>query len=179
MIGRRGKFDAMKRHLETIAKTFHKGENTSYKCTFGQIEALGISLPPSAFRHRAWWANSYYNHNKFGIFVSSPWARKKPWERAKFLTEQVDMKQRTVTFRYVGELSTEGPPRERETTSHGGAAEAGRSFTTERSAVVSPAICRHPLYGALKGHIRLVAGTDLTEPADPEWGDRVWGDDTK
>ena len=39
--------------------------------------------------------------------------------------------------------------------------------------------CRHPLYGALKGYITFVPGVDLTEPADPEWGERVWGDDPK
>jgi hypothetical protein len=39
--------------------------------------------------------------------------------------------------------------------------------------------CRHPIYGALKGYIRLVAGTDLTQPADPEWGQRIWGKDSE
>jgi len=29
---------------------------------------------------------------------------------------------------------------------------------------------RHPLYGALKGFVRVMPGTDLTEPADPDWG---------
>jgi hypothetical protein len=39
--------------------------------------------------------------------------------------------------------------------------------------------CRHPLYGALKGYITFLPGVDLTEPADPEWGERAWGDDPK
>jgi hypothetical protein len=30
---------------------------------------------------------------------------------------------------------------------------------------------RHPLFGALKGYIQVVPGTDLTKPADPAWGD--------
>lgn len=34
---------------------------------------------------------------------------------------------------------------------------------------------RHPLIGALKGLIRIEPGTDLTEPADPEWGESAWG----
>jgi hypothetical protein len=59
-------------------------------------------------------------------------------------------------------------------------ADGARAYSgPEKLAAGTPARCRHPLYGALKGHIRLVAGTDLTEPADPEWGNRVWGDDTK
>ena len=41
------------------------------------------------------------------------------------------------------------------------ASEQARSYTTE---------LRHPLFGALKGAIRIVPGTDLAEPADPEWG---------
>jgi len=29
---------------------------------------------------------------------------------------------------------------------------------------------RHPLLGALKGLLRVMPGTDLTKPADPDWG---------
>jgi hypothetical protein len=28
----------------------------------------------------------------------------------------------------------------------------------------------HPLFGALKGYMRVMPGTDLTKPADPPWG---------
>jgi hypothetical protein len=31
----------------------------------------------------------------------------------------------------------------------------------------------HPLYGAMQGLIRIMPGTDLTQPADPEWADRL------
>jgi hypothetical protein len=37
---------------------------------------------------------------------------------------------------------------------------------------------RHPLIGALKGWIRIERGTDLTQPADPEWAERAWGKKT-
>ena len=37
----------------------------------------------------------------------------------------------------------------------------------------------YPFYGALKGLIHIPPGVDLTEPADPEWGERVWGDDQR
>jgi hypothetical protein len=30
----------------------------------------------------------------------------------------------------------------------------------------------HPLFGALKGLLRIAEGADLTKPADPEWGAR-------
>jgi hypothetical protein len=36
----------------------------------------------------------------------------------------------------------------------------------ERAAVSK----RRPLFGALKGLVRIAPGTDLTEPADPDWG---------
>ena len=36
----------------------------------------------------------------------------------------------------------------------------------ERAAVSK----RHPMFGALKGLVRIPPGTDLTEPADPDWG---------
>lgn len=29
----------------------------------------------------------------------------------------------------------------------------------------------HPAWGAMKGLIRIMPGTDLTRPADPEWAD--------
>jgi hypothetical protein len=29
---------------------------------------------------------------------------------------------------------------------------------------------RHPLSGALKGFVRVMPETDLTKPADPDWG---------
>jgi hypothetical protein len=32
------------------------------------------------------------------------------------------------------------------------------------------AVPRHPLFGALKGLLIVMPGTDLTEPADPDWG---------
>ncbi len=36
----------------------------------------------------------------------------------------------------------------------------------ERAAVSK----RHPMFGALKGLVRIAPGTDLTAPADPDWG---------
>jgi prevent-host-death family protein len=30
---------------------------------------------------------------------------------------------------------------------------------------------RHPLLGALKGLVQVMPGTDLTKPADPDWGE--------
>lgn len=52
-----GKYAALARHLE--------GQATSpVAMTFGQIEqVLGFSLPESARRHQAWWANQGRGHS--------------------------------------------------------------------------------------------------------------------
>ena len=66
------------------------------------------------------------------------------WLAAGFRTEQVDTKARKVVFRRVEQNSSETPQ-------------------TRKSG-------RHPLFGALKGMVRIPPGVDLTEPADPDWG---------
>ena len=71
----------------------------------------------------------------------------KEWLNAGFRTEQVDVKSRRVVFRRVDEklaATTSSPPAKK-----GG---------------------HHPIFGALKGLVRVAPGVDLTEPADPEWG---------
>ena len=70
----------------------------------------------------------------------------KVWLNAGFRTEQVDVKSRRVVFRRIEEKPTEMRP---------STAKKGE---------------RHPLFGALKGLVRIPAGVDLTEPADPDWG---------
>jgi hypothetical protein len=74
----------------------------------------------------------------------------KVWLSAGFRTEQVNVKSRKIVFRRVEEKPTEStetlsPPQ----------ANKGE---------------RHPLFGALKGLVRIPPGVDLTEPADPDWG---------
>jgi hypothetical protein len=69
----------------------------------------------------------------------------KVWLSAGFRTEQVDVKSRKVVFRRVEQKSEPSTP----PTGNKGA--------------------RHPLFGALKGLVRIPPGVDLTEPADPDW----------
>ena len=71
----------------------------------------------------------------------------KEWLAAGFRTEQVDTKARKVVFRRVEQNSPGPAPSPR-------AKKSGR----------------HPLFGALKGMVRIPPGIDLTEPADPDWG---------
>ncbi len=70
----------------------------------------------------------------------------KVWLDAGFESEQVDMAARKLVFRRVR------------------GARAGSGTDDEFI---------HPAYGAMKGLIRIMPGFDLTEPADPEWADRL------
>ena len=71
----------------------------------------------------------------------------KVWLSAGFRTEQVDVKSRKVVFRRV-------EPKPSEPSSPAPAKKGAR----------------HPLFGALKGLVRISPGVDLTAPADPDWG---------
>jgi hypothetical protein len=68
----------------------------------------------------------------------------KIWLNAGFESEQVDMERRKLVFRRVRK-----PAKELAENRH------------------------HPAYGALKGLMVIMPGTDLTQPADPEWADRL------
>lgn len=146
--------------------------------TFNQIEEwAGMPLPPSAYKHRAWWSNND------GNFSNSL----KPWDLARLSTADVDMQKKTVWLR----LSTKDAERARMNSpattpvlERLRAAQRTRELSSAAlpvpaglSDVPAPFVGQtngdqHPLRGALKGTLRIVAGTDLTKPADPDWADR-------
>ncbi len=68
------------------------------------------------------------------------------WLDAGFESEQVDIATRKLVFRRVRQ-----PP----------------------AALQGDEKPFHPLYGFMKGLLRVMPGTDLTQPADPEWADRL------
>jgi hypothetical protein len=74
----------------------------------------------------------------------------KVWLDAGFESEQVDMPARKLAFRRVRKPK---------------APSAAEQFCAEKPF--------HPLYGRGKGLMRVMPGTDLTQPADPEWADRL------
>ena len=120
-----------------------KQRTSEVPMTFAQIErVIGAKLPASQY-HRAWWSNNPWNN-----------VMTKVWLEAGFVTEQVDIEGRNLVFRRAA----------REPSAMGGFEDAphegGGQLASER----------HPLFGALKGLMRIPPGTDLTEPADPEWG---------
>jgi hypothetical protein len=115
--------------------------------TFEKIEKItGARLPRSAKTYRAWWSNNPKNS-----------VMTKVWLDAGFESERVDMAGRRLVFRKIEKQSRQPPQRTWEGDS--------------RPAISS----RHPRFGALKGLIRIEVGTDLTAPADPEWGEGTWG----
>lgn len=107
--------------------------------TFAEIERVtGVSLPPTALQHRAWWSNNPSNN-----------VMTKVWLEAGFSSERVDLADRKLVFRRMAAPQSSAPA-------------GGRSAATRGS---------FP-FGALKGQVRVGDGVDLTEPADPEWGQR-------
>jgi hypothetical protein len=74
----------------------------------------------------------------------------KVWLDAGYRTEQVDMSAGKLVFRRL----------------HGFAEKPARF----RSQASSKGVKQHPLLGALKGLVQVMPGTDLTKPADPNWG---------
>jgi hypothetical protein len=108
--------------------------------TFAEIERIIGSPLPPSHRYRAWWSNNSFNS-----------VMTKVWLDAGFQSADVDMKRRKLVFRKVRSATDSS---------------AGGSGGLERAAVSK----RHPMFGALKGLVRVAPGTDLTDPADPDWG---------
>ncbi len=125
-----------------LADYLRKQRGSEIRMTFAQIErVIGGKLPASQ-HHRAWWSNNPFNN-----------VMTKVWLDAGFVTEQVDIEGRKLVFRRAGK---EHP--------------LMGQFAEEPHKKAQFASGRHPLFGALKGLVRIPSGTDLTEPADPEWG---------
>jgi hypothetical protein len=112
--------------------------------TFREIEHItGVKLPPKAQHHRAWWSNNPSNN-----------VMTKVWLAAGYESTQVDLSARKLVFRRVEKAGAEKDL----------VADAQRPGKKGE---------RHPLLGALKGLVIIPPGVDLTEPADPDWADRL------
>lgn len=81
----------------------------------------------------------------------------KAWKDAGFESEDVDMQGRRVAFRRVR-------------------SKASRDAGTPSVDVTTAD--RHPLIGWMKGTLTIAEGVDLTQPADPQWGEAAYGDRT-
>ncbi|MFN3548069.1 MAG: hypothetical protein ACK4U0_11325 [Mesorhizobium sp.] len=108
--------------------------------SFGQIEAL-IGRPlPSSKVNRTFWSNNPDNN-----------VMTREWLAAGFLAEAVDIKAGKLTFRkreeypiiFAGES----------------AKDLGQELTGQ-----------DPLFGCMRGTLKILPGVDYTKPADPDWG---------
>ncbi len=114
----------------------------SVPLSFDKIERIiGVKLPPSAFKYRAWWSNNPTN----SVITHA-------WLDAGYKTANVDMSGRKLVFRKSSESElTPEASDERETPNGGDVAYFSR------------------IYGALQGTVTIHQGTDLTSPVDVEW----------
>jgi hypothetical protein len=78
------------------------------------------------------------------------------WLAAGYKTEQVDIEGRKLVFRRTKPAPKHEDPQP----------ESGESKRPV-----------HPLIGWMKGMITIMPGTDLTQPADPDWAKIAWGED--
>ncbi len=94
---------------------------------------------------------AWWSNNTFNNVMTQVWLD------AGFESEQVDVVGRKLVFRRVAAPTPEGkdlPSSDRD------------------------ANAKHPLIGWMKGTVTIAPGVDLTEPADPKWGEVAYGDQT-
>jgi len=123
-----------------------KQRTTLVPMTFAKIEEVVKTKLPMSQRYPAWWSNNPWNNVMTQV-----------WLDAGFETEQVDVASRKLVFRRVGKSAV---LKDKDLPSSGGAGDSKD----------------HPLVGWMKGTVQIPPGVDLTEPADPEWGEHAWGD---
>jgi hypothetical protein len=109
--------------------------------TFAQIERIIGAKLPNSHLYRAWWSNNSFNS-----------VMTKIWLEAGFRSAEVDIEKGKLVFRKIGRKAS------------------GPVHLDSKAANTRPAVSkRHPMFGALKGLVRIAPGTDLTDPADPGW----------
>jgi hypothetical protein len=111
--------------------------------TFAEIERVTGTKLPEKAQNYPAWWSNNPSNN----------VMTKVWLAEGFRTEQVNIASRKLVFRRVRDkkesaLSTAEPTNSKET-------------------------IRHPAFGMMKGLVRIMPGTDLTEPADPSWGESL------
>lgn len=107
---------------------------------FADIEKLIGASLPPSARKHRPW----WSNNPSNSVITDAWLG------AGFRTEQVDMEKGTLVFRRASE-----PARA-----------PSQSLPTKDGEMQN----RHPLFGLQKGLVLIQPGTDLTAPADPDWG---------
>lgn len=134
---------------EPLTKFLREQSNDYVEMTFFEIErVIGEKLPSSVRIHRAFWSNNGQNN-----------VMTKAWLDAGFRSSRVDMKAGKLTFRRHQPKTLDSLDKKR----------GQKRYRTSK---------RHPLIGSMKGTVWIAPGTDLTQPAMPEWGEVIYGDKT-
>lgn len=142
-----------------LGRYLHETGKDTVGISFAEIERiLGVALPASARRHRAWWSNNPENNVATG-----------EWLAAGYQTEQVDIRREKVVFRRSlapAQVAEALAPVWNEK----------RTTMKTKKPIKDPLFGgseEHPLFGVLKGMVYIPPGVDLTEPAEPDW-EEIW-----
>ncbi len=129
------KYEPLMAHLRASGRA-------SVPISFDGIERIvGVKLPPSAYKYRAWWSNNPTN----SVITHA-------WLDAGYKTANVDMAGRKLVFRKSS------------------GSESFSETGDEREALYGADAGYFPtIFGALKGTVTIAPGVDLTSPADEEW----------
>ncbi|MGA2893541.1 MAG: hypothetical protein ABSE22_11760 [Xanthobacteraceae bacterium] len=128
---------------EALGKYLKRQPGDRIPITFAEIEKITGVKLPASAQKHRPW---WSNNPKNSVMT-------KVWRDAGFASEQVDMTARKLVFRRL----------------------RGSKAIGGKAASAAPAEEKpfHPAYGAMQGMVRIMPGTDLTQPADPEWADRL------
>lgn len=116
--------------------------------SFSDIEHITGGKLPASQRYPAWWSNNPQNN-----------PMTKVWLDAGFLTEQVDIAGRKLVFRRASGANSHSE-------------RAGFAFGSDNKKPKE-----HPLFDRLCDTASITHGVNVTEPADPDWGNLAYEDD--
>ena len=136
------------RKYQPLTEFLRRQPRAVVRMSFDEIERVIGAKLPPSAMHHRAWWSNNAQNN----------VMTKAWKDAGFESEDVDMKGRRLAFRRV-----------RSETSRDMGAPSVDDVTTEQ---------RHPLIGWMKGTLTIAEGVDLSQPADPEWGEAAYGDRT-
>lgn len=121
-------------------------DDATVPMTFAQIEELLGQRLPASKASRAWWSNNPDNN-----------VMTREWLAAGYLAEAVDLKSERLVFRRMEEYPIIFP----------GESEADLGLKPTG---------HDPLFGCMRGTLKILPDVDYTQPADPDWG-KVYDDD--
>ncbi len=131
-----------------LAVHLRGSSQTTVSMTFDEIErVLGTELPPSAFKHRAWWSNNPTN----SVITLA-------WLEAGYKTANVDMTGRTLEFK---KFPLDAPL--------SGTRDGQKVQDGSRISIPDNAFLFSRLFGALRGTVTITPGTDLASPLEEDW----------